>query len=217
MSNDLHPACDKARANGARRRNHAEEAPRYDKEMQFFERWFFGTEHRRWACSQAVGETLEIAIGTGLNLAHYPAAVPLTGLDLSPEMLALAETGAKRIGRKIELMQGDALDLPFLDRSFDTVVCTYGLCSVPDDALVVVEMKRVLKPGGRLILVDHVRSSIKPIFWLQLCYELAWARARGGSVIRRPALHVMDAGFDVIARDRSRAGIIERLVAAKMP
>ncbi len=215
IEDSLSPSA-RARANEVRRRNYAKEAPRYDQEMNFFERWLFGTEHRGWACSQAVGDTLEVAIGTGLNLPYYPADVRLTGLDLSPEMLVLAETAAKRIGRTIELKEGDAQDLPFLDCSFDTVVCTYGLCSVPDDARVVIEMKRVLKPGGRLILVDHIRSSIKPIFWFQWLYELIWSRSKGGYVTRRPALHVMAADFDVVAHDRSRAGIIERLVALKL-
>jgi ubiquinone/menaquinone biosynthesis C-methylase UbiE len=198
-----------------RRRNYAREAPKYDREMDLFERWFFGTEHRSWACSQAVGDTLEVAIGTGLNLPHYPADVRLTGLDLSPEMLALAETAAKRMGRAIELKDGDAQDLPFADCSFDTVVCTYGLCSVPDDARAIREMTRVLRPGGRLILVDHIRSSITPIFWLQWLYELIWSRTRGGYVTRRPALHVMATTFHVEARDRLRGGIVERLVALK--
>ena len=115
----------------------------------------------------------------------------------------------------IELKEGDAQDLPFADRSFDSVVCTYGLCSVPDDAGVIIEMKRVLRPGGRLILVDHIRSSIQLIFWFQWIYELIWSRIKGGYVTRRPALHVMAAGFQVQARDRLRAGILERLIALK--
>jgi ubiquinone/menaquinone biosynthesis C-methylase UbiE len=98
--------------------------------------------------------------------------VGLTGLEFTPKMLALAETSAKRIGRAIELKEGDAQDLPFEDESFDTVVCTYGLCSVPDDDGIISEMKRVLKPGGRLILVDHIRSSLPPIFWCQWFYEV---------------------------------------------
>lgn len=76
-------------------------------------------------------------------------------------------------------------------------------------------MKRVLKPGGRLILVDHIHSSIKPIFWFQWLYELIWSRSKGGYVTRRPALHVMAAELQVQARDRVRAGIVERLVALK--
>jgi ubiquinone/menaquinone biosynthesis C-methylase UbiE len=148
-------------------------------------------------------------------LAHYPPDVRLTGVDLSPEMLAQAENSAKKMGRTVELMEGDAQDLPFPDRSFDTVVCTYALCSVPDEVQAISEMKRVLKPGGRLILVDHIRSRIKPIFWLQRLYEFIPSRTKGEYMTRRPALHVMDANFDIQARDRLRAGIVERMIAIK--
>jgi ubiquinone/menaquinone biosynthesis C-methylase UbiE len=206
---------ERARANEIKRRLYAKEAAKYDKEADFSERWIFGSEHRGWACSQAVGETLEVAIGTGLNLPHYPDDVHLTGIDLSPEMLALAETRATSLGRTVRLMEGDAQDLPFTDSSFDSVVCTYALCSVPDDARAISEMDRVLKPGGRLILVDHIRSSLAPIFWLQWLYEFIPRRTKGEYSTRRPALHVMAANLDIQARDRLRAGIIERLVALK--
>ena len=206
---------ERSRANELRRRHYAKEAPKYDREMDFFERRLLGTQHRGWACSQAVGSTLEVAIGTGLNLMHYPAHVRLTGIDLSPEMLALTETRAKKIGRTIELKEGDAQDLPFADRSFDTLVCTYALCSVPDDARAIYEMSRVLKPGGRLILVDHVRSTVRPILWLQRLYESIPSRTKGEFMTRRPSLHVMAANFDIQAQDRLRAGVVERLVAIK--
>jgi ubiquinone/menaquinone biosynthesis C-methylase UbiE len=213
--NDSKSPSERTRANELRRRKYAKEYENYDKEMDFWERWVFGTEHRAWACSRATGATLEVAIGTGLNLAHYPAAARLTGIDLSSEMLLVAKSRAERLGRKIELMVGDAQDLPFEDRSFDTVVCTYALCSVPDEAQAILEMNRVLKPGGRLILLDHVRSSVKPIFWLQKIYEFIPSRTKGEYMTRRPALHVMATDFDIKARDRMRAGIVERLVALK--
>ena len=206
---------ERARANELRRRSYAREAPKYDAQMDLFERWVLGTEHRGWACSQAVGDTLEVAIGTGLNLAHYPPDVRLTGVDLSPEMLTVAAVGAKTTGRTVELMEADAQDLPLADSSFNTVVCTYALCSVPDEARAISEMQRVLKHGGRLILVDHVRSTVRPIFWLQRLYELIPSVSKGEYMTRRPALHVMTANFDIEARDRLRAGIIERLVAVK--
>jgi ubiquinone/menaquinone biosynthesis C-methylase UbiE len=209
------PDAERARANELRRRSYAREAPNYDAQMDLFERWVLGTEHRGWACSQAVGDTLEVAIGTGLNLAHYPTDLRLTGVDLSPEMLTVAAAGAKRTGRTVKLMEADAQDLPFADYSFDTVVCTYALCSVPDEARAISEIQRVLKHGGRLILVDHVRSTVGPIFWLQRLYELIPSLSKGEYMTRRPALHVMTANFDIEARDRLRAGIIERLVAIK--
>lgn len=209
------PDAARARANELRRRSYARDTPNYDAQMDLFERWVLGTEHRSWACSRAVRDTLEVAIGTGLNLAHYPPDVRLTGVDLSPEMLTMAEAGAKRTGRAVKLMEADAQDLPFADGSFDTVVCTYALCSVPDEARAISEMQRVLKHGGRLILVDHIRSTVKPVFWLQRLYELTPALSNGEYMTRRPALHVMAADFDIDARDRLRAGIVERLVAVK--
>jgi ubiquinone/menaquinone biosynthesis C-methylase UbiE len=210
----LAPA-DRGRANDVKRRVYAKEAPTYDKEADFVERRLFGTEHRGWACSQAVGDTLEVAIGTGLNLPHYPADLRLTGLDLTPEMLALARTRAREMGRAIALAEGDAQDLPFAEGSFDTVVCTYALCSVGDDARAISEMHRVLRPGGRLILVDHIRSSVPPIFWVQWLYEFIPRRTKGEYATRRPSVHVHPPSFTIEARDRLRAGIIERLVAVK--
>jgi ubiquinone/menaquinone biosynthesis C-methylase UbiE len=208
-------ADNRARANEIKRRVYAKEASNYDREADVVERWIFGTEHRGWACSQAAGDTLEVAIGTGLNLPHYPEGVRVTGLDLTPEMLALARTRAHEMGRAVRLTEGDALALPFTEGSFDTVVCTYALCSVADDARAISEMHRVLRPGGRLILVDHIRSSVPPIFWVQWLYEFVPRRTKGEYATRRPSVHVHPPSFTIEARDRLRAGIIERLVAVK--
>ncbi|MQB01934.1 MAG: methyltransferase domain-containing protein [Actinobacteria bacterium] len=199
----------------AKRRSYAREARKYDQDIDFWERKLFGPEHRQWACSRAVGDTLEVAIGTGLNLPHYPPGVRLTGLDLTPEMLAVAETRAQSLGRDINLREGDAHDLPFDERSFDTVVCTYAMCSVLDEVKVIAEMNRVLRAGGRLILVDHVRSTVKPLLWLQRIYEFIPSRTKGEYMTRRPALHVVAAGLEIEEGDRLRAGVIERLVARK--
>ena len=200
-----------------RREAWAKLAPKYDKRIGFFERRVLGEEHRAWACSQAVGRTLEVAIGTGLNLALYPSDVSLTGIDLSPEMLDIARARAAALGREVELREADAQALPFEDRSFDTVVCTYSLCNVPDEVRTIAEMKRVLKPGGRLILVDHIRSAVKPILWGQKLLEPISVRSDGDHLTRRPLIHVKEAGFEIETRDRMRAGILERLVASKPP
>jgi ubiquinone/menaquinone biosynthesis C-methylase UbiE len=205
---------ERAHENERRRRRYANEVSKYDKEMDLGERLLFGSEHRRWACSQATGETLEVAIGTGLNLPYYPPDVKLTGLDISSEMLAAARTRATELEIPVELEEGDAQDLPFPDQTFDTVISTYATCSVPDEVQTISEMKRVLKEGGRLILVDHIRSSVKPIYWLQHLLELSPKRDKG-ELTRRPLLHVQAAGFEIQASDRLRAGIVERLVALK--
>ena len=206
---------ERSRANELRRRSYAKSAPKYDKQIGFFERRVFGTEHRPWACSKATGKTLEIAVGTGLNLPHYPDDVELIGLDLTPEMLALADARARELGRPIELKEGDAQELPFAEASFDSVLCTFSLCNIPDVERAVSEMNRVLKPGGHLILVDHIRSSVRPIFWLQRAIEFVSKRTEGEHMTRRPMVQVTEAGFEVHKVERSHAGIIERLVASK--
>jgi ubiquinone/menaquinone biosynthesis C-methylase UbiE len=205
---------ERVEANERQRKQYAKEAPKYDEESDRTERWLFGTEHRGWACSRAKGDTLEVAIGTGLNLPSYPPDVRLTGMDLTPEMLALARIRAADLGMPVTLCEGDAQVLPFLDGTFDTVLCTYSMCSVPDEARTVLEMKRVLKPGGRLILVDHIRSNVAPIYWIQRLMELAPSRGER-ELTRRPITHVLAAGFLIEETDRSRAGMIERLVAGK--
>jgi ubiquinone/menaquinone biosynthesis C-methylase UbiE len=205
----------KAAQNEVKRHYYAREARKYEQGMDFWERRLFGPEHRSWACSRAVGDTLEVAIGTGLNLPYYPPGVRLTAIDLTPEMLAQAETRARNIGRDIDLREADAHDLPFVDASFDTAISTYAMCSFRDEERVVAEMKRVLRPGGRLILVDHIRSSVKLLYWLQRVYEFIPSRTKGEYMTRRPLLHVKAAGFEIEACDRLRAGVIERLAALK--
>jgi ubiquinone/menaquinone biosynthesis C-methylase UbiE len=207
---------ERSRQNVLRRASYREEAETYDREAAFAERWFFGSKHRGWACSMATGRTLEVAIGTGLNLPLYPAAAAVTGIDLTPEMLAIAGQRAAELGRPVELILGDAQELPFSDSTFDTIVSTYAMCSVPDLVQTIGEMHRVLKRGGRLILVDHIRSSMRPIFWIQRLMERSPKRT-GGELTRRPLVQVEAAGFEIEASDRSRGGMIERLVARRTP
>jgi ubiquinone/menaquinone biosynthesis C-methylase UbiE len=213
MSEEL-SAAERARGNERLRKQYAKEAPKYDKESDSTERWLFGAEHRGWACSRANGNTLEVAIGTGLNLPNYPPLVRLTGIDLTPEMLALARKRAADLGMLVTFCEGDAQALPFDDRMFDTVLCTYSMCSVPDERRAVLEMKRVLKHGGRLILVDHVSSSVVPIYWVQRLMELAPSRGER-ELTRRPIMHVRAAGLLIEETARLRAGLIERLVDRK--
>jgi ubiquinone/menaquinone biosynthesis C-methylase UbiE len=130
-------------------------ARNYDKQTAFWERRLFG-DGRQWVCAQASGEVLEVAIGTGRNLPYYPEGIRLTGIEFSPAMLELARRQADRLGRKVDLRLGDAQALDLPDASLDTVVCTLSLCAIPDERRAVAEMRRVLRPGGRLLLLDHV-------------------------------------------------------------
>ncbi|MFF8599685.1 class I SAM-dependent methyltransferase [Streptomyces sp. NPDC015232] len=191
-----------------------EYAPRYDNDMGRLERMLLD-DGRAWACGQAKGDVLEVAIGTGRNLEFYPDGVTLTGLDLSPAMLDLARQRAAALGRQVELHAGDAHHMPFPDASFDTVVCTLGLCSVPDHRAVIADMHRLLRPGGQLVLLDHVGSHHKLIFFGQRLLEKSMLRQCGDYQTRRPLPLVQQAGFVIEYQKRLKAGVVERVVARK--
>jgi ubiquinone/menaquinone biosynthesis C-methylase UbiE len=186
----------------------------YDKQMGFFDRNVFG-DTRYWVCRQAVGDVLEVAVGTGLNLDIYPDDVRITGIDLSPEMLAHARRRADATGRDITLQVGDAQRLPFPDDSFHTVVCTFSLCAIPDDRTAVGEMWRVLRPGGLLLLADHVVSTSSPARALQRLLEVVTIPIGGENFRRRPIIHVQERGFTIEAQERFKLGIVERVAARK--
>lgn len=184
----------------------------YDREMRLFDRVLF-KDSRAWVCSRATGDTLEVGIGTGLNLPLYPAGVRLTGLDLSAAMLRLARDRAARLGRAVELIEGDAEGLPFDDTSFDTVVCTFSLCAIPDERRAITETKRVLRPGGQLLLADHVASSVRPVRAVQRLLETITVPLQGEHFLRRPYETVDATGFVIEESERFKLGLVERIAA----
>jgi ubiquinone/menaquinone biosynthesis C-methylase UbiE len=189
-------------------------APSYDRKMAFAERRLFG-DTRAWLCGQAVGDTLEVAIGTGLNLPYYPEAVRLTAVEWSGPMLTVAQRRADELGRLVELHRGDARSLSFPDGRFDSVVCTFALCSISDDRAALAEMARVLRPGGLLLLADHVVARSWPLRALQYFMDAFSVPLYDEHYRRRPLLAVRAMGFDIERHDRFRLGIIERFAARK--
>lgn len=189
-------------------------APSYDKQMAFAERVQFAGG-RQWLGARAEGHVLEVAIGTGLNLPHYPAGVSVTGIELSPAMLAIAGQRAAGLDLDVNLRTGDAEHLPFGDESFDTVVCALSLCAIPDPVAAIGEMRRVLQPGGRLLLLDHVGSTWPPVYAAQWLVERLTIRAAGEHFTRRQLPLVQAAGFDVVESERLKAGTVERIFARK--
>jgi ubiquinone/menaquinone biosynthesis C-methylase UbiE len=206
------PAEDVSRARW--RRYWDKESASYDKQMQFFER-LLSPDSRAWVCAQATGKTLEVAIGTGLNLPFYPAEIQLTGIDFSPAMLEIARRRADQLGRQLDLREADALDLPFPNACFDTVVSTYALCAVPDEGRAVKEMSRVLRPGGLLLLADHIAAGAWPIRVIQRLAEVATVPLQGEHFLRRPLLQVKAEGLGIERIERFKLGLIERLAARK--
>ncbi|HUW10330.1 MAG TPA: class I SAM-dependent methyltransferase, partial [Anaerolineae bacterium] len=135
-------------------------APVYDAMEAFIERFrFSGWRQRLW--SQMRGDELrilEVGVGTGKNMPHYPPGSVVTGIDLSPEMMARARRRAGRMGIEADLRPMDVQRLDFPDDSFDAAVASFVFCSVPDPMLGLRELARVVKPGGQIVLLEHMRA-----------------------------------------------------------
>lgn len=139
----------------------------------------------------------------------------ITGLDLSPAMLEIARQRAADLGRVATLVEGDAQALPFGDASFDTVVCTLGLGSIPDHRAAITEMHRVLRPGGQLLLLDHVAAPNPLLRAGQRLVAEITSRIAADWQTRRSLPLVEQAGLVVDRSERSKAGTVERLRAVK--
>jgi ubiquinone/menaquinone biosynthesis C-methylase UbiE len=190
------------------------QAGRYDRAMDFWDRKLLG-DSRPWVCGRAVGDVLEVAVGTGRNLPFFPERVRLTGVDWSPAMLGIARERAATLGRDADLRTGDAQALDFPDESFDTVLCALGLCAIPDDRRAVAEMVRVLRPGGRLLLVDHVAATARALRAAQWMYERITIPLAGEHFRRRPLVHVRESGLLLEETQRFKLGVVERVQARK--
>jgi ubiquinone/menaquinone biosynthesis C-methylase UbiE len=197
------------------RRYYEQIADRYDEYVGYFEKLLVNDD-RHWVCAQASGDVLEIGVGTGRNLPFYPPDVRLTGVDLTPAMLAIARRRATDLGRDVELRVGDAQALDLPDGQFNTVVATLTLCSIPDDRRAVAEVRRVLRPGGRFLLFEHVRSPLLPVRTIQRVLDPLCVRFSSDHLLREPLDHLRAEGFVVEHMERSKWGIIER-VAARTP
>jgi ubiquinone/menaquinone biosynthesis C-methylase UbiE len=187
-------------------------APSYDRQIAFFEKhWFRGG--REWLGARAKGRILDVAVGTGRNLPHFPADVTITGVDLSPAMLAIARQRCTDLGRDADLREADAEHLPFADATFDTAVCALSLCTIPDPPAAIREMKRVLVPGGRLLLLDHIGSTWPPVYAAQWLLERITIATGGEHFTRRQLPLVRAAGFEIVETERGKAGSVERILA----
>lgn len=189
-------------------------ASRYDRLIRLPERLLFA-DGRQWAASRARGHVLEVAIGTGRNLPHYPPGTHVTGIDVSSAMIDVARSRADRTGAHVDLHVADAQHLPFGDDSFDTVVATLALCSIPDDTAAVAEIARVLRPGGALVLLEHVRSPSPVVRAGQRLLQPLMLRSGGDHLLREPHTLIEASGMDCELMERSRAGIVLRLQARK--
>jgi ubiquinone/menaquinone biosynthesis C-methylase UbiE len=155
---------------------------------------------RRRLLADTEGVVVEIGAGTGLNFPHYPAGLAVAATEPDPHMLKAARKAARRAKAKVTVLQAAAEALPLPSRSADVVVSTLVLCSVPDQAAALAEVSRVLKPGGRLLLLEHVRASDPALARKQDRRERTQVRFAGGCHPNRDTLRaVVAAGFDARA------------------
>ena len=155
--------------------------------------------YREQVVSAAAGRVLEVGIGSGLNLAFYGVGVEqVIGLDRSPRLLAMARKAGRGAGVSIDLLEGTAEAIPLESRSVDSVVTTWTMCSIPDAARALAEMRRVLTPGGHLLFVEHGRAPDRSVQWWQDRLNPVWRCISGGcNVNRRIDELILSAGFRV--------------------
>ena len=150
----------------------------------------------------ARGRVLEVGIGTGLNLAHYDKAKieKIVGLDPALEMHRLARKRMKKAGLAVELSGLSAEKIPFEDGAFDTVLVTYTICSIPDPVAALKEMRRMLKPGAKLIFCEHGLAPDASVRRWQDRLTPVWSKLGGGchlnrdipSLLKEAGLHSAD-------------------------
>jgi len=153
-------------------------------------------EQRRLIVPKAHGAVLEIGSGTGLNLPHYDAAKvsKIFALDPAPEMHALAKPRVEACRIAVETLVAGCEKIPLEDASVDSVLMTYTLCSVDATLPALEEMRRVLKPGGRMIFVEHGIAPERSVrFWQHLCNPF-WAFLSGGCQLTRDIPALIEAG-----------------------
>ncbi len=188
---------------------------RYDRLASFYDLLEAPVERFRFASWRArlrdriVGDrALEAGVGTGKNLPYYPRDVKVTAVDLSPRMLERARRRASVLGLEVELREMDVQDLAFPDHIFDTVFATFVFCSVPDPVLGLRELRRVCKPGGRLLLLEHMRPG-NPM--LGLLFDLLnpmVVRMMGANINRRTMENIRRAGWRIRVEERLSSDIV---------
>lgn len=156
--------------------------------------------YRKRVLSHAHGRVLEIGIGSGLNLPHYgPSVQELVGLEPAAPLIAMARRSAEQSNVAVNLIAGSAEAIPVDSHSFDTVVTTWTLCSIPDAQAALKEMRRVLRTGGQLLFVEHGLAPEDQVQKWQNRLTPLWKRIGGGCHLNRPIRSLIEnCGFSIV-------------------
>jgi ubiquinone/menaquinone biosynthesis C-methylase UbiE len=163
------------------------------------------------------GRLLELGVGTGRNVPYWPAEAQITAIDLSPRMLSQARARIDGAGLDASLNLGDAEDLQFPDNSFDLAAMTFVMCSVPDPVIGLREVARVVRPGGTVLLMEHVRSQTPWIGSLMDLFNPIVLRTTGPNINRDTVQNVSAAGLELVDVENLSMGGIFKIIEARVP
>jgi ubiquinone/menaquinone biosynthesis C-methylase UbiE len=188
----------------------------YDKMEVFAERRFSEWRPRLWSMVQGPA-VLEVGVGTGKNMPYYPEGVQITAVYLTPGMLEKAKARAAALHLDVDLQLGDAQKLDFPDDTFDDIVSTFVFCSVPDPLLGLTELLRVIKPNGRLLMLEHIRAGNNLAGLMMDVMNPLMVRMSGANINRRTVENVQQSGWQLEqAETIGMKGIFKLIVARKI-
>lgn len=203
------------RVTEAARRRYNRIAPVYDLMESAVER----SRYSRWRqvlWSKVEGKNiLEAGVGTGKNFPYYPENADVTAIDFSKKMLSRAREKAQKQELKVRLFQMDVQNLEFEDSAFDTVVASFVFCSVPDPVRGLTEVERVCRPGGKVVLLEHVLSANRILAWLMNLANPLVVHIIGANINRRTVDNVASAGLIIEKVTDLAAGIFKLMEARK--
>jgi phosphatidylethanolamine/phosphatidyl-N-methylethanolamine N-methyltransferase len=218
LSDTVRPSnqCVEDRATAIARARYDRIAPIYDwMPMQ----WMVGQRSQPWREKMwgMVGNSkvLEIGVGTGINIELWPPGAEITAIDLSPRMLHQARKRADQLGRQADLRLGDVQCLNFPDASFDVVIATFLFCSVPDPVLGLREVGRVVRPGGMILLLEHMLSPNPGVAAFMSAMNPVAVRTMGANINRRTLDNIRAADLHIESVENMvTAHIFKRILAS---
>jgi len=175
----------------------------------------FASISRKEILRQAKGNILEVGVGTRSSLRDYPLGEQIVAVDTSKEMLRRAEVKLKNHNGEIELCRGDVRNLPFKDEIFDTIFSSWVFCSVTDPVRGLIELRRVLKKEGKLLMLEHVKSRNGALGYLTDGSNPLVARLGVGNINRDTMENLREAGFQIKQERNLAYDLVKAIVAVK--